>query len=193
MVASSDSRVRASRYRIGNVSPSAAAERELRWFFNEAASEVDEPSNFAGLLAGMSATSLEAVERRAEAVHAAAKIRGRLQAVSGTDARMLEALFTERPWPARLERRLGVLAGPVVALPVVKAEHLRALMGARTRQKMLAGWLEDLLKADRDALAPWLPEAALACSMAIGAYEGVRGRGPSVVPEDGDDCEKEVG
>ena len=184
MVQSIASTGRRARLHVGNVSPSAAADEELRWFFNEAESAVDVPSNFMGLLAGASPTSLEAVERRAEAIHAAGKIRARLQSVPVTDARMLEALYTERPWPQLVEEALGVLAGPVAALPVVRAEHLRALIGARTRQKTLVAWLEELVAADRAALAPWRPEAERSCRMAVTAYERTRGHGPCVVPEE---------
>jgi hypothetical protein len=173
-----------SKWQFGDVSPSREAREELRWFFNEAESEVGVPSSFAGLLGGASPASLEATERRAEALHAARKIGERLQAVSVTDVRMLEALYTERPWPRALVRALGVLASPVAALVVVRTEHLRALVAARTQAKTLAAWLEELLAADRDALAPWRPEAELACAMAVAAYERARGKGPSVVPEE---------
>jgi hypothetical protein len=174
-----------SRFCFGDVSPSRAARHELHWFFNEALKEVELPSNYVGMLSGMSPGSLAAVERRAEAIHSARKIRDRLGALSTLDAIMLEALYTERPWPPRVEGALGALTGPVAALPIVKAEYLRALLGARSRAKSVTAWLEELVTADRNALAIWRPEAELACAMAVAAYERARGKGPSVVPGEG--------
>lgn len=184
MLQSSESEVTGSRYQFGDVSPSAAAESELRWFFNEAESEVDQPSNFEGLVAGASRTSLEEVERRAEALHSAGKIRDRLRAVPLSCARTLEALFRERAWPPRVEEALGVLAGPVAAMPVVLAEHLRALAACRTSARTVAAWMEERVAADPAALAPWRPEAEMWCRIAVTAYERARGRGPSVVPQE---------
>jgi hypothetical protein len=161
MVQSISSGGRRARLHVGNVSPSAAADEELHWFFNEAESEVDVPSSFCALLAGVPQDSLESMEDRAEALHAAGKIRTRLEALSVTDARMLESLYRERPWPWRVERVLGVLAGPVDALAVFPVEYL---------------------VTDRAALAPWRREAERCCRMAIAAYERARGTGPSVVP-----------
>ena len=174
-----------SPFRFGDVSPSRAARHELRWFFNEALKEVDLPSNFVGLLSGVSPGSLAAVERRAEAIHSARKIRDRLATLSTLDAIMLQALYEERPWPPRVEGALGVLTGPVAALPIVKAEHLRALLGARSRAQTVTAWLDELVAADRHALALWRPEAVIACAMAVTAYERARGKGGSVVPSEG--------
>ena len=51
-----------------------AADEELRWFFNEAESACEEPSNFVALLAGVTPEGrAQAVEARAEAIHAAGK------------------------------------------------------------------------------------------------------------------------
>ena len=80
--------------RFGDVSPSDAAEQELRWFFNEAEIAVDLPSNFCARVAGMSNGSLEAMEQRAEALHAAGKIKARLQAIAATDAMCKAANIT---------------------------------------------------------------------------------------------------
>jgi hypothetical protein len=182
MVHSMSSTGRRARLHVGNVSPSAAADEELWWFFNEAESEVDVPSHFCALVAGVPPGSLEAMERRAEALHSAGKIRARLEAVSVTDARMLEALYRERPWPWRVERALEVLAGPVEALAVVRAEHLRAIVRMQTETKTVTAWLDELLAAKRGALAPWRQEAERSCQIALTAYERMRGKGPSVVP-----------
>jgi hypothetical protein len=145
------------------------------------------PSSFCALLAGLPAGGIEATERRAEALHAAGKIRARLESISVTDARMLESLYRERAWPLRVERALGILAGPVEALAVVRVEHLRAVARMLTETRTVTAWLDELLAADRKALAPWRPEAALLCRMAIRAYERARGNGPSVVPEEEED------
>jgi hypothetical protein len=171
-------------FRFGGVAPSAAAASELWWFFNEAEPAVDVPSSFGALLPGLRPDGLDAIERRAEALHAAGKIRARLENVSVKDARMLESLYRDRAWPLRVERALGILAGPVEALAVVRAEHLRAVARRLTETTAVTAWLDELLAVDRKALAPWKPEAELLCRMAIRAYERARGKGPSVVPDD---------
>lgn len=94
-----DSRRGPSPRRFGDVSPSEAAEAELTWFFNEAESAIDVPSNYVLLLEGRSATSLEEVERRIEALHAAGKIYARLHAMKASDVLVLSALYIERPIP----------------------------------------------------------------------------------------------
>jgi hypothetical protein len=83
--------------RFGDVSPSEAAEAELSWFFDEAASAIDMPSNCCLLLEGRSATTLGEQERRIEALHAAGKIYRRLQALKASDVIVLSALYTEEP------------------------------------------------------------------------------------------------
>ena len=84
---------------FGDVVPSETADAELRWFFNEAEAACEQPSNFCRLLGGISPTSLSAVEARAEAMHAAGKIRKWLEGVSTADALMLEGVYRERVWP----------------------------------------------------------------------------------------------
>ena len=92
--------------------PSAAADAELTWFFNEAEIAMDQPSNFCALLAGASPMSFEHVERRAEAVHAARKIQESLERLRPTDALLLAGLYTERVWSSSVTRALPAgLAG----------------------------------------------------------------------------------
>jgi hypothetical protein len=80
---------RQPRRRFHNFSPSDAANAELTWWFNEAESAIDQRSNFLGLLTGASLTCVEAVEQRAEAMHAARKIHDRLQRLRAADTRLL--------------------------------------------------------------------------------------------------------
>jgi hypothetical protein len=171
--------------RFGNVVPSPEAHAELTWFFNGAEQAMDTPSNFCALLSGASATSMEAVEDRLEAMHAAGKINERLKKVPTTYALLLAGLYTQRMWPAKLQRVLGALTGAVDALPTVRAQYLRAIVGAQTRAKSVASWLEELVvQGGRAAVADWRQEAELACAIAVGAYENARGHGPSVVPSE---------
>ena len=114
------------------LSPSGAADAELRWFFNEAAIAVDQPSNFEAVVAGVTFVSLEEVERRAEAMHAARKIHDCLGRLRATDALLLAEFYTDRPWSRAVCSESG----------------------------------------------------AAACAAALRAYELVRPRGPSVVPEE---------
>lgn len=166
---------------FGDVSPSETADKELRWFFNESEAACEQPSNFARLIGGMSPTSLSAVEARAEAIHATGKIRRWLEAVSTSEAAMLEGIYLERVWPKAVARVLGPLAGAVAALPAVPVLHLRALAGARTEADTVFEWMEELAKGGAEVLAKWRQEAELRCAMAIRSYERARGKGECVV------------
>ncbi|MGH7295115.1 MAG: hypothetical protein ACRELB_09290 [Polyangiaceae bacterium] len=169
--------------RFGGVAPSLAAVEELWWFFNEALIDVEQPSSYEGLLTGDSPVSAAAVERRAEAVHGAWTIHGWLQKLRVFHARMLEALFTERPWPERVEAALGILTGPVESLPLVRAEHLTAIARGQTTMKTVTSWLDERLAwGGERALAAWRREAEMRCATAVLAYELARGNRSSVSP-----------
>lgn len=171
---------------FGDVRPSPQAQDELRWFFNQAEREIDEPSSFCALVAGSTASSTALAERRQEAMHAAGTINRRLQSLGVSDALMLSGLYTERAWPKHMERVLGRLAGAVEASPTVRAQYLRALIGAQTRTKSVEAWLEELIERGGPAsVEDWRREARLACAIASHAYELARGEGPSVVPAEG--------
>ena len=166
------------------MAPSAAAVRELIWFFNEAESAIEDSSNFCPLVAGSTATTADEEEARREAVHAVGKINGWLSKVHTTEALLLAGLFTDRPWPKRVRRALGVLGGAVAVLPVVRAEHLSAFATGRTRSDKVPDWLEELLAGrGRDSVAAWKRDAARSCAIAIAAYERARGKCPCIAPE----------
>ena len=167
---------------FGDVVPSEAADAELRWFFNEAEAACEQPSNFSRLAGGISPTSLAAVEARAEALHAAGKIRKWLECVPTADSRMLEGVYRERVWPRVVIKALGPLAGAVAALSTVKVLHLRALRVARTEAGSVAEWLEERAKEGAAVLEAWRQEAERSCAIAVCAYERARGRGECVVP-----------
>ena len=141
------------------------------------------PSNCTGMLGGVRIGSLADVERRAEAIHAARKIHERLRSLSPMTVHVLSALYTERPWPKAVVKKLGVLAGPMEGLPIVRAEHLRALARGRTKAKTVTAWLEEVvLAAEAAGMASWRDDAERACALAVYAYEQVRGDGESVAP-----------
>ena len=173
------------RPQLGHANLTAEAHAELTWFFNEALQAIEEPSNFCALVAGASSSSTGAVEDRIEALHAAGKINGWLEAIPTSSMRMLGGIYTERPWPPRLERVLGSLTGAVECLPVVRAGYLRALMKGDTTTRSVAAWLEELVtRGGKQALADWKREADRACTIAIGAYQHERGSRPGVVPHE---------
>jgi hypothetical protein len=165
--------------------PSAAADAELTWFFNEAETAIDQPSNFQGLIGGAPPTSLEEVERRAEAMHAARKIHDRLQRLGAADVRLLSGLYTERPWSHAVTRALpGGLAGAAWASIPVRIAYVHALARAQTRAKNVADFIEEVVRSGRtEPVAAWREQLELACAVALRAYERVRRGGPSVVPE----------
>ncbi|HTQ41360.1 MAG TPA: hypothetical protein VMI75_01295 [Polyangiaceae bacterium] len=176
--------------RFRDVTPSAAAEAELRWFFNEAESEIDVPSNICAHLWGISPTSAEAVERRIEAQHAAGKINGWLKCLHTTQALLLAGLYTERPWSEEVTKALPWgLAGAAEAYPTVRVEWLRAVALGQTRARNVAAWIEDVVhKGRRDLVDAWRAELELACAMAVHAYDRARGTRPCVVPHDDEEA-----
>jgi hypothetical protein len=171
--------------RFREVSPSEAAEAELGWFFNEAETAIDQPSNYQAAIAGVSPTSNEAVERRAEAIHAARRIHDRLRRLRSTDALLLGGLYTEWTWSDAVIHALpGGLAGAARTSISVRATYVHALARAQTRAKNVADFIEEVVREGR--LQPALrDEVEVACALAVGAYERVRGAGPSVVPVEG--------
>jgi hypothetical protein len=177
---------KSKRFRFGDVSPSDATVRELTWFFNEAESAMEEPSNYCRLVAGGTASTADEEVARIEALHAAGKINAWLAAVHTTEALLLAGLFTERAWPRRVERALGVLAGAVEASPVVRAEHLRAVATVRTSAKTVTARLVEVIAHVGPAsVVAWKRDAERACAIAIRAYERARGTGPCAAPDDG--------
>jgi hypothetical protein len=178
--------VEVTQRRFRDVIPSAEAEAELRWFFNEAEAEIDTPSNFCALLAGASPTSAEAVERRMEAQHAAGKINGWLQRLQVNQALLLAGLYTERPWSEEVTKALPFgLGGAAEAYPTVRVEWLRAGARGQTRARTVADWIEDVVhKGRRDLVDAWRAELELASAMAVHAYDCARGNRPCVVPQD---------
>jgi hypothetical protein len=164
---------------------SEAGQAELEWFFNQAEIDIDLPSNYQALIGGACPSSVQEVERRAEAIHAARKIHERLQRLRSTDMLILSGLYTERPWSDAVQKALpDGLAGAAAASPSVRIEYVRALAGARTGAQNVATFIEEVVKKGRrDLLAEWRNELAVAAAIAMTAYERVRGSGPSVVPE----------
>jgi hypothetical protein len=184
--------VEVSPRRFRDVTPSAAAEAELRWFFNEAEAEIDQPSNFCALLAGApSPTSADAVERRMEARHAAGKINGWLKCLHTTQALLLAGLYTERPWSDEVTEALPFgLAGAAEADATVRVEWLRAVARGQTRARNVAAWIEDVVhKGRRDLVDAWRAELELSCALAVRAYDRARGNRPCVVTTDYPDQE----
>jgi hypothetical protein len=173
--------------RFRDVSPSEAAEAELTWFFNEAEIAMDERSNYCARISGCGVDTLEEVERRAEARHAAGKINDRLVRLRSTDALLLSGLYTERAWSDAVEAALPQgLAGAASALPRVRLDHVRALVRGQTHAKDVRAFIEEVVrKGRRKLVAEWRAELELACAIAVTAYERARGDGPSVVPDEG--------
>lgn len=178
--------VEVSPRRFRDVTPSAAAEAELRWFFNEAEAEIDIPSNYCPLLAGVRRTTEEEVERRIEAQHSAGKINDWLKRVHTNHALLLAGLYTEQSWSEEVTEALPYgLAGAAAAYATVNVEHLRAIARCETRARSVKDWIEELVrKGRRDIVDRWRAELELALALAIHAYDSARGNRPCVVPQD---------
>jgi hypothetical protein len=171
--------------RFGDVLVSMEADEELVWLFNDAGQQIDWPSIQGALFAGRHPGHPQAMEARAEALHAARKIWGRLQNIGAREGMVLEALYTERVWPRALVRRLGHLIGVVEAMTPVRAEHVGQRMLGRTTAASTTDWLEELVAARSEELRGWREDADRACGRALAAYQRARGAGPSVVPPEG--------
>jgi hypothetical protein len=170
------------RGRGGVYVPTRAADAELTWFFTEAESEVDLPSNF-GAIGGASPCSLAAVENRLDAMHRAGKVRGHLDALPLAYRNALVALYTECTWPPRVERALGRYAGVVEASPIVKLQYARALARGLTKTPSPARWLDELIDRGGPAtVAGYLREAERECSRALRVYDTIRRPGPTLAP-----------
>ena len=167
--------------RFGDVLVRMDADEELNFLFNRAGEEIEQPSNLSGANDGWNACGLDAAVGRADALHAARKIWGRLQQVGARELSVLEALYTERPWPWTLERGLPHLVGVVEAMPQVRAEYLAARWQGRTRATTTAFWLDELVAWSPWEVEAWREQAERACERALRAYEKARGTGPSVV------------
>ncbi|HEX8789312.1 MAG TPA: hypothetical protein VF765_00065 [Polyangiaceae bacterium] len=183
---SSTTLVEVPQRRFRDVTPSAAAEAELRWFFNEAEGEIDMPSNHLSFLAGVRRTTEEEVERRIEAQHAAGKINGWLKSLHTTQALLLAGLYIERPWSDEVTKALPFgLAGAAEAYPTVRVEWLRAVARSQTRARSVADWIEAVVHLGRrDLVDAWRAELELSCALAVHAYDRARGNRPCVVPTD---------
>ncbi len=183
---SSTTLVEVTTRRFRDVTPSPAAEAELRWFFNEAETEIDMPSNHCSLLAGVRRTTEEEVERRLEAQHAAGKINGWLKSLHTTQALLLAGLYIERPWSDEVSKALPCgLAGAAESYPTVRVEWLRAVARSQSRARSVADWIEDVVHLGRrDLVDAWRAELELSCALAVRAYDRARGNRPCVVPSD---------
>ncbi|HEX8794063.1 MAG TPA: hypothetical protein VF765_24140 [Polyangiaceae bacterium] len=170
--------------RFGDVVPSRAADAELTWFFNDAAMEIDQPSVQGALFEDKRPGSAEALDARADALHAGRKIWERLQQIGERECSVLAALYTGECWPRTLARKLVHLAGVVEAMPSVRADYLRAHMQGRTTAANTTQWLDELAEHGPEQLDAWRAQALRACAQALAAYERVRGRTGSVVPEE---------
>ena len=100
------------------------------------------------------------------------------------DATVLSALYTERPWPWVLTRRLQHLVGVVESMPGVRAEYFGAYHTGRTKATSPIAWLTELAVSDVEQLSAWRKQALRECERAVAAYQRTRGDGPSVAPKE---------
>jgi hypothetical protein len=170
--------------RFGDVLVGMDADHELNWMFNRAGEQIEQPSNMSGANDGWDACGLDAAVGRADALHAARKIWGRLQQVGARQLSVLEALYTERAWPSALSRGLGYMIGVVEAMPGVRTEYLVARILESTRATSTTAWLEELVVQSPEVVDAWREEGVRACERALSAYQKARGNGPCVVSKE---------
>jgi hypothetical protein len=191
--------IRCSRFRqttstnlVGALGASDAADEELTWFFEEALSAIEAPSNYERMLRLLALKvrtpdTLEyddGGEARAEARHAAGTIYDRLQRLAPDDCRVIRALYTPEDLPGWLEDACGWLAPLVCALPRTLRDLEEARADGRTLALAPAEWLAGIVLAEgAEGLQPLVDEARNAALRALAAYESTRSGFPrSVVP-----------
>jgi hypothetical protein len=177
---------------VGALGASDAADEELTWFFEEALSAIEPPSNYERMLMKLAlrastreANELdEAAEARVEALHAARTIYERLMTLAPDDRSVIRALYTPVDLPAWLEDACGWLTPLVCVLPLVLRELEEARACGRTQALTAADWLAGIVLAEgAEAVQPLVEEARGAAARALIAYESTRAGFPrSVVP-----------
>ncbi len=96
---------------------SPIADAELEWFFNVAASDMGDQSNFGRLLSPIRDDGERTtLEEHAEATHAYRQIRGWLRAMPDSDAGVLQVAYEPRVWPRAVRDAFGLLSGIAVRL-----------------------------------------------------------------------------
>ena len=170
--------------RFGDVLVSMESDEELNFFFNSAEVQMGNPSIQCLWEDDTNPYGMRAVLARDEAGIAAHKIRGRLENLAVRDAMVLSALYTDRPWPWVLTRRLHHLVGVVESMPGVRADYFAPYFTGRTQALYPSAWLTELAVSDVEQLSAWRKQAVRDCEQAVGAYQRTRGNGPSVAPKE---------
>jgi hypothetical protein len=186
---------------VADLRASEAAQKELRWFFERALSEIEEPSNYGKMVERMihgrrrlpRATRAfdTGAERRVEALHAARIIFERLDELRCYDRWVIRMLYEPAEWPRELDTAWGWLTPLVCALPSMADQFDDARSRGRTRATSVKAWLVEMVGLfGAELLAPLADEAQAAAATALAAYERTRGEASgSVVP----DADEEVG
>jgi hypothetical protein len=167
---------------IGTSGPTAQVEQELDWFFNRAACDMGEQSNYLAMLGPLGPGSrIPSPEDAAEAAHRARWVGRWLLAIGTSDTGVLRCAYELRAWPVALWDRLGRLTGVVVRLAcaldgLTDAPHL-----LRVVEMARADWLA--AQAPRAAIDPtWARlrgEARNRLARATLAYERARAATPT--------------
>ena len=102
---------------VGQLRPSLRIDEELDWYFNRAACDMGDQSNYLAMLGRNGpGSAIPSPEDAAEAAHRARRIRGWLAAMDPSDAGVLQCAYLLRAWPIALWDALGRLTGVVVRL-----------------------------------------------------------------------------
>jgi hypothetical protein len=154
---------------------SREVEDDLLWFFNQAECDLGLSSNYYESLGYFGELAAAPPDTVVEEAHRYRRIRGRLKAISDSDAGVLQAAYTNRPWPAPLARELGRLTGVAVRLcftpftwPVGEALQDRAERVEAERLSIVLG------VAGAELLGQLRREAEARFVRALRAYAGVR-------------------
>jgi hypothetical protein len=182
---------------VADLRASEAAQKELRWFFERALSEIEEPSNYGKMIQVVmygrrrprrdTRAFDTGAERRIEALHAARIIYERLEDLRCYDRWVIRTLYEPAEWPRELDTAWGWLTPLVCALPSMADRFDDARSRGRTEASSVKAWSVEIVGLfGAELLAPLADEAQAAAATALAAYERTRAGSPESVVPDGE-------
>jgi hypothetical protein len=134
---------------VHELTPSPAVDAELSWFFNVAECEMSATSNYQAALGRHAEGTLPTADDAVEAARRHRQIRTRLKSLPDSDAGVLQAGYTLRPWPVVLYDELGRWTGVVARLACAGSPWPDDWRAQERVEMDRAEWLVSLLPTKR--------------------------------------------
>jgi hypothetical protein len=160
---------------LARLAPSLAVDEELEWFFHAEDGDFASVSNFGRMLSPVTEDGeWRTPEDHARAAQRHRVIRSHLKSISDGDAGVLQCAYAPRPWPIRLTRELGRLAGIVVRLSCDRktwpAERSKQLAVDAENAEMLHAMVRAGGDENRRVLCDLRRDAQVRFAHALGQY-----------------------